>query len=59
VPISNGQADSDAADEIIVGQAVGVNSYWRAFYLDSSIVITVKAFGLGNTSGQVDVAGAK
>jgi len=59
VTVSGGQADDDIADEIIVGQAVGGDSYWRAFNLDGSIVMTVKAFGPGNTSGQVDVAGVR
>ena len=59
VTVSGGQADKDAADEIIVGTAVGGNSCWRAFNLDGSFVKAVKAFGLGNISGQVDVAGVK
>ena len=58
VTVSGGQADDDVADEIIVGQAIGGDSYWRAFNLDGSLIRTVKAFGGGNTSGQVDVAGA-
>ena len=59
VTVSGGQADDDEADEIIVGQAIGGRSYWRAFNLDGSLVITVKAFGSNNISGQVDVAGAR
>ena len=59
VTVSGGQADGDTADEIIVGQAVGGNSFWRAFNYDGSLIRTVKAFGGGNTNGQVDVAGAK
>ena len=59
VTVSGGQVDKDAADEIIVGTAVGGNSCWRAFNLDGSFVRVVKAFGLGNISGQVDVAGVK
>ena len=57
VTVSGGQADADTGYEIIVGQAIGGNSCWRAFSLDGSLVRTVKAFGGGNTNGQVDVAG--
>ena len=59
VTVSGGQADGDEADEIMVGQAAGGNSCWRAFDLDGSLIRTVKAFGGGNTKGQVDVAGAR
>ena len=59
VTVSGGQADHDGADEIIVGQAIGGNSYWRTFNLDGSLIRTLKAFSSGNTSGQIDVAGAK
>ena len=58
VTVSGGQADGDTADEIIVGQAIGGDSYWRAFNYDGSLIRTVKAFGGGNTKGQIDVAGA-
>ena len=59
VTVSGGQADGDVADEIMVGQAVGGSSYWRAFNYDGSLIRTVKAFGGGNTKGQIDVAGAR
>ena len=59
VTVSGGQADGDSADEIMVGQAVGGNSFWRAFNYDGSLIRTVKGFGGGNTNGQVDVAGAR
>ena len=59
VTVSSGHADDyTVEDEIIVGQAVGGNSFWRAFHLTGSLIRTVKAFGGGNPSGQVDVAGA-
>ena len=59
VTVSGGQADGDTADEIIVGQAVGGNSCWRAFNYDGSLIRGRKAFGGGNTKGQIDVAGAR
>jgi hypothetical protein len=62
ITVSAGQADSDFAHEIIVGQAMGGNSHWRVLnYEDGSFIITVQAFSLPeqNPLGQVDVAGHK